>query len=97
MDEFVFQITQDEFLEFLFDDLELPNLIKRQLAGVDSFKYMRAGVVNDGNPSKINIVRSMETGSGTAHRAHLGMPKKYQSYGKRNRKPRISRFHITRQ
>ena len=25
MDEFVFQITQEEFLEFMFEDLELPN------------------------------------------------------------------------
>lgn len=59
MDDFVFQISQDEFLEFLFEDLELPNLIKRQLAGVESFKYVRAGIVNQGNPSKINIMRSM--------------------------------------
>jgi len=59
IDDFVFQISQDEFLDFLFEDLELPNLVKRQLQGVESFKYTRAGVVNDGNPSKINIVRSM--------------------------------------
>lgn len=59
MDDFVFQISQDEFLEFLFEDLELPNLVKRQLAGVESFKYVRAGIVNEGNPAKINIMRSM--------------------------------------
>lgn len=29
MDEFVFQITKEEFLEFMFEDLELPNLVKR--------------------------------------------------------------------
>ncbi len=59
MDDFVFQISQDEFLEFLFEDLELPNLVKRQLVGVESFKYVRAGIVNEGNPAKINIMRSM--------------------------------------
>ena len=64
MDDFVFQITQDEFLEFLFDDLELPNLVKRQLAGIDSFKYVRAGIVSAGNPSKINIVRSLRQATG---------------------------------
>ncbi|MES2664289.1 MAG: YeaH/YhbH family protein [Pseudomonadota bacterium] len=64
MDEFVFQITQDEFLEFLFEDLALPNLIKRQLAGIDNFKYVRAGIVNQGTPSKINIVRSMRHAAG---------------------------------
>jgi hypothetical protein len=60
MDEFVFQITQEEFLEFLFDDLELPNLLKRQLAGIESFKMVRAGIVSDGNPSKLNVVRSLK-------------------------------------
>ncbi len=59
IDDFVFQISQDEFLDFLFEDLELPNLVKRQLQGIVSFKYVRAGVVNEGNPNKINVVRSM--------------------------------------
>jgi len=59
VDEFVFQISQDEFLDFLFEDLELPNLVKRQLQGIESFKFVRAGVVNEGNPAKINVVRSM--------------------------------------
>ncbi len=63
-DDFVFQITQEEFLTFLFDDLELPNLIKRQLAGTETFKYVRAGVVNQGNPSKINILRSLKQATG---------------------------------
>ena len=59
MDEFVFQITQDEFLDFMFEDLALPNLIKRQLTGTDTFKPVRAGISQQGNPSRINIVRSM--------------------------------------
>ena len=37
MDDFVFQITQEEFLDFMFEDLELPNLIKRHLTGTDTF------------------------------------------------------------
>lgn len=64
MDEFVFQITQEEFLEFLFDDLELPNLIKRQLAGIETFKFQRAGVISEGNPSKLNVVRSLRQATG---------------------------------
>ncbi|WP_019615681.1 YeaH/YhbH family protein [Psychromonas ossibalaenae] len=58
-DEFVFQITQDEFLNFMFEDLELPNMIKRQLAGSDEFKMRRAGFSNQGTPGQINIVRSL--------------------------------------
>jgi len=61
MDDFVFQITQEEFLSFLFEDLELPNLVKRHLAGTDSFKTVRAGISNEGNPSRINIIRTLRS------------------------------------
>ncbi|ARN74300.1 YeaH/YhbH family protein [Oceanicoccus sagamiensis] len=74
LDEFAFQITQDEFLEFMFDDLELPNLVKRQLAGSDSFKYKRAGYSTVGTPNQINIVRSLRAAN--ARRIALGSPSK---------------------
>jgi len=61
MDDFVFQITQEEFLDFMFEDLELPNLVKRHLTGTDLFKTVRAGISNDGNPSRINIVRTLRS------------------------------------
>lgn len=61
MDEFVFQITQDEFLDFMFEDLELPNLVKRQLAGSDEFQLHRAGISNEGSPGQVNIVRSLKS------------------------------------
>ena len=70
MDEFVFQITQDEFLDFMFEDLALPNLVKRQLTGTDTFKPVRAGISQQGNPSRINIVRSMRAAQ--ARRIALG-------------------------
>jgi uncharacterized sporulation protein YeaH/YhbH (DUF444 family) len=60
-DEFIFQITQDEFLNFMFEDLELPNMVKRQLAGTDEFKIRRAGFSNQGSPGQINIVRSLRS------------------------------------
>ena len=61
MDDFVFQITQEEFLDFMFEDLELPNLVKRHLTGTDTFKTVRAGIANEGNPSRINIVRTLRS------------------------------------
>ena len=61
MDDFVFQITQEEFLDFMFEDLELPNLVKRHLTGSDTFKTVRAGISNEGNPSRINIVRTLRS------------------------------------
>lgn len=59
MDEFVFQITQEEFLNFMFEDLALPNLVKRQLNGLEEFKFQRAGISNQGSPGKVNVVRSL--------------------------------------
>lgn len=70
LDEFVFQISQDEFLNFMFDDLALPNLVKRQLAGAESFKKVRAGFSSVGNPSQINVIRSLR--SAHARRIALG-------------------------
>ena len=60
-DEFMFSLSREEYLDFLFEDLELPNLLKQHLKGTDNFRYKHAGVVSQGNPSKINIVRSMRT------------------------------------
>jgi uncharacterized sporulation protein YeaH/YhbH (DUF444 family) len=74
MDEFVFQITQDEFLEFMFEDLELPNLVKRQLTATDSFQLVRAGISEEGTPNQLNVVRSMR--SAYARRIALGAKKK---------------------
>ncbi len=59
-DDFVFRLTEDEFMEYLFDDLELPNLTKRHLKGNDSFKYERAGFSNTGTAAKLCVVRSMK-------------------------------------
>jgi uncharacterized sporulation protein YeaH/YhbH (DUF444 family) len=58
-DDFVFQLTQDEFLDVMFEDLELPNLVKRHLRGADSFKRVHAGFSHDGVPAKLNVVRSL--------------------------------------
>ncbi|HCW90493.1 MAG TPA: hypothetical protein DHU56_10665, partial [Marinobacter sp.] len=69
MDEFAFQITQEEFLDFLFDDLELPNLARKKLKDVESFKYVRAGFTNQGIPAKLDVVRSLRG----AHARRLGL------------------------
>jgi uncharacterized protein len=60
-DDFSFTLSQEEFLDFMFEGLELPNLIKRQLSGIDEFKQVRAGISNEGSPGKINIVRSLRS------------------------------------
>lgn len=58
-DEFVFSISKDEYLDLLFEDLELPNLQKNQLDKLVLFKNVRAGFRSEGVPSNIDIVRSL--------------------------------------
>lgn len=61
VDEFSFQISHDEFLEYMFDNLELPNLIRKQLKRAVEFTYRQAGFNNDGSPDRLNVVRSLKS------------------------------------
>ncbi len=62
-DDFVFRISREEFMNYFFDDLALPRMIRTQLlAEVPEWKYRRAGYVSEGSPSSLHIVRSMRTG-----------------------------------
>jgi uncharacterized sporulation protein YeaH/YhbH (DUF444 family) len=63
-DDFVFQISREEFLEIYFEDLELPDLIKKELARVSTYKTVRAGVTTSGVPTNINVLRSMRQATG---------------------------------
>ncbi|HFQ4983464.1 TPA: YeaH/YhbH family protein [Vibrio vulnificus] len=59
-DDFVFQISKDEYLDLLFEDLALPNLKKNQVNKITEWKKHRAGYQTAGMPSNISIVRSLQ-------------------------------------
>ena len=64
-DDFVFRISRDEFMNYFFDDLELPRLVRTQLlADAPEWKSRRAGYVSEGNPTSLHVVRSMRTALG---------------------------------
>ena len=64
-DDFVFRISREEFMNYFFDDLELPRLIRTQLlADAPEWKSRRAGFVSEGNPTSLHVVRSMRTALG---------------------------------
>lgn len=64
MDDFVFELSREEFMEYFFQDLALPDLVKKQLAAVPEVKRARAGFVSQGNPSNLHVVRSMKQAIG---------------------------------
>ncbi|MDP0589149.1 MAG: YeaH/YhbH family protein [Candidatus Endonucleobacter bathymodioli] len=59
VDEFVFQINRDEFLEYFFNDLELPNLASKELKNNTKFKLKHAGFTTAGSPDQLNVIRSL--------------------------------------
>ncbi|MGD8274551.1 MAG: YeaH/YhbH family protein [Thiohalocapsa sp.] len=73
-DDFVFELSREEFLDLLFDDLELPNLVRNQLMGTTEFKTVRAGYTTVGAPSNIDVVRSLK--GAIARRTALGAPQR---------------------
>lgn len=73
-DDFVFELTRDEFLEFFFEDLELPDLAKKKLAVTDEKKPMRNGFAREGNPAALDLMQTMK--SSISRRAALRTPKK---------------------
>ncbi|EAB9324164.1 YeaH/YhbH family protein, partial [Shigella flexneri] len=59
-DEFVFQISKDEYLDLLFEDLALPNLKQNQQRQLTEYKTHRAGYTANGVPANISVVRSLQ-------------------------------------
>jgi uncharacterized sporulation protein YeaH/YhbH (DUF444 family) len=58
-DEFRFALSDQEFLELFLEDLELPDLAKRQIKGTTLVQWRRAGYSTSGPPSALSITRTM--------------------------------------
>jgi uncharacterized sporulation protein YeaH/YhbH (DUF444 family) len=57
-----------------FEDLELPDLVKNSITKIDDYAWKRSGFSVDGNPSRLNVLRSMKQSKG--RRIALRLPKK---------------------
>jgi uncharacterized sporulation protein YeaH/YhbH (DUF444 family) len=58
-DDFIFELTREEFMNYFFDDLELPNMVKTQLTSTTEFRNQRAGYKMSGTTTNIHILRSL--------------------------------------
>lgn len=63
-DDFAFTLTRGEFLDIFFEELALPNLVKRQLEHVERYRLVRAGYTQTGVPTNINLSRTMRDAAG---------------------------------
>lgn len=63
-DDFLFALTREEFLDFFFDDLELPDLVKQSLKEITRTHPRRAGYSTTGAPANISVTRTMRNAFG---------------------------------
>ncbi len=63
-DEFSFTLTRDEYLEILFDGLELPDLVEKAMVETETIGTRRAGLTTAGTPNNLNLVRTMRNSLG---------------------------------
>lgn len=72
-DEFEFALSYDEYLNVIFDGLELPDLVKESEKNIVNFEMHRAGHTNVGIPANLNVERTAISGLG--RRIALRSPK----------------------
>lgn len=72
-DDFRFALSDEEFLDLFLEDLELPDLAKRQVLGVEETQPQRAGYKSSGPPASLSVARTMR--NSLSRRAALGRPR----------------------
>src|SRR5665213_2690291 len=72
-DSFEFTLSKDEFLDLFFEDLELPDLVKKSLKDSTAVDLQRAGYTVNGSPSNLSVPRTMRNSMG--RRIALHRPK----------------------
>ncbi|RYD90554.1 MAG: DUF444 family protein, partial [Sphingobacteriales bacterium] len=72
-DDFRFALSDEEFLDLFLEDLELPDLAKRQVLGVEETQPVRAGYKSSGPPASLSVARTMR--NSLSRRTALGRPR----------------------
>ncbi|ABI56571.1 YeaH/YhbH family protein [Alkalilimnicola ehrlichii MLHE-1] len=73
-DEFQFVVSRDEFLDLFFENLALPDLVKKDMKKTERFANQRAGYSVSGSPSNLNLTRTMR--NSLSRRIALRRPKR---------------------
>ena len=75
-DAFEFTLSKDEFLDMFFEDLELPDLVKKSLKETFAVDLQRAGYTVTGSPANLSVRRTMR--NSMARRISLRRPKQWE-------------------
>lgn len=88
-DEFRFALSDEEYLDLYLEDLELPDLAKRQVSGAKSVQWRQAGYSVSGPPSRISVPRTLR--HSMSRRIALKRPKKEEIVALREEIERLER------
>lgn len=66
-DDFIVELTREEFLKEFFDDLALPDLAKTELSKVYEERRENAGYQPSGSPTKLALIRSVKNSYARKH------------------------------
>ncbi|MBI1358843.1 MAG: DUF444 family protein [Alphaproteobacteria bacterium] len=72
-DDFRFALSDEEFLDLFLEDLELPDLAKREVLGIDELEPRRAGYKSSGPPAALSVSRTIR--NSLSRRIALKRPK----------------------
>ena len=73
-DAFIVELSREEFLKYFFEDLELPNLVKKDIESISDWVLKRAGYTVFGSPSRLNVKKTFKEAIGR----QLGMTKSFK-------------------
>ena len=59
-DDFTVVLSREEFLKYFFDDLALPNMVKKFMENAVNFENRRTGYTKYSTPSRLNIKSSFQ-------------------------------------
>src|SRR4029077_17586633 len=72
-DAFESTLSKEEFLDMFFEDLELPDLVKKTLKDTTAVDLQRAGYTVTGSPANLSVPRTLR--QSMARRISLKRPK----------------------
>lgn len=57
-DDFVVDLSREEFLKYFFEDLELPDMLQTEISKIYETKRINAGFQTEGSPNRLSVERS---------------------------------------